>query len=126
MMSRAAYEHRKVILRPFAAETFIRVEALSTLANHWPELLPQALETAHYLNKDKDRVDILKMPSNQITPELLPQALKAAQSVQEMNHRAEALSALSQHFITHPNRLSLWTNMLHFLSYHSRPSLLRE
>ena len=107
-------------------DEYPRAEALMALADKLPEVLPKALEAAQAIEQEAYRAQALTVLADKLTPELLPKALEAAQAIEHESARAEALTALALHLVNAPNCFNLWKDLLHFLSYRTRPNLLSD
>jgi uncharacterized protein (UPF0261 family) len=104
----------------------LRAEALTALADKLPEVLPKALEAALAIEQEAYRAQALTVLADKLTPELLPKALEAAQAIEHKSDRAQALTALALQLVNAPNCFNLWKDLLHFLSYRTRPNLLSD
>ncbi|MBD2065975.1 hypothetical protein H6F93_00205, partial [Leptolyngbya sp. FACHB-671] len=103
-----------------------RAQALMALAEKLPEALPKALEAALAIESESSRAQALTALAEKLTPDLLPKALEAAQAIEYEYYRVRALTALALHLVNAPNCFNLWKDLLHFLSYRTRPDLLSD
>ncbi len=103
-----------------------RAYALMALADKLtPDLLAKALEAAQAIKNEESRANALMALADKL-PEVLPKALEAAQAIEDESYRVQALTALALHLVNAPNRFNLWKDLLHFLSYRTRPDLLSD
>ena len=101
-----------------------RAKALTALADKVPEALFKALDAALAIYGDADRAPILRDLAAKLSLDLLPKALESAQTIEKWYDRRMVLWELSLHFVNTPDHLTLWTNLLHFCSYRTRPNLM--
>jgi hypothetical protein len=102
-----------------------RAWALRALTDKLPEALPKALEAALAIKNESDRAWALTALADKL-PEVLPKALEAALAIKDVSLRAWAFKALALHLVNAPNCFNLWKDLLHFLSYQTRPDLLSD
>ena len=74
-----------------------RAEALSSLADKFPQVLPEALELTRSIKDEYDRAEALISLANQL-PQVLPEALELTRSLQDESKRAIALIYLATQF----------------------------
>ncbi|MEM7714522.1 MAG: CHAT domain-containing protein, partial [Cyanobacteria bacterium P01_A01_bin.68] len=73
-----------------------RADALTSLADKLPELLPEALAAVREIQNEYNRADALSSLADKLPPELLPEALAAAREIQSAELRALPLSSLAE------------------------------
>jgi len=74
-----------------------RARALTRLAPHLPEVLPETLEIARAIEDEDDRVRALTALAPHLPVSLLPEALAVARAIGNEYHRARALTGLAPH-----------------------------
>ncbi|MDZ8261100.1 NB-ARC domain-containing protein [Nostoc sp. ChiQUE01b] len=74
---------------------YFRADALSTLAEKLPDILPEALAAARGIQDEYSRANALSALADKLPPKLLSEALAAARGIQDEYSRANALSALA-------------------------------
>ncbi|MFN7565965.1 MAG: NB-ARC domain-containing protein [Microcystis sp.] len=72
-----------------------RARALTRLAPHLPEVLPETLEIARAIEDEDDRVRALTALAPHLPVSLLPEALKIARGIEDQFFRALALTGLA-------------------------------
>jgi hypothetical protein len=72
-----------------------RARALTRLAPHLPEVLPETLEIARAIEDEDDRVRALTALAPHLPVSLLPEALAVARAIGNEYHRARALTGLA-------------------------------
>ena len=104
-----------------------RADVLNALVDKLPpDLLPQALTITQAIDNEFARAHALTALANQLPPELLLKALSAAQSIKDVSIRTDVLTVLSVPLLKVPDRFAVWKDLLHFLSYRTRPDLLSD
>ncbi|EGJ34304.1 MULTISPECIES: NB-ARC domain-containing protein [Moorena] len=74
-----------------------RVNALVTLARHFPDVLPEALDCARGIKSEYYRVNALVALAPHLPDVLLPKALDCARGISDEYERAKALITLAPH-----------------------------
>ncbi|NEP06065.1 MAG: hypothetical protein F6K34_15290, partial [Okeania sp. SIO4D6] len=136
LLSEALAEARQI------QDEYARFPVLEALADKLtPDLLPEALAaaqdnhkkdrpgfltTGNELTWNEDRAEFLAALAEKLTPEILPEALAVAGQIKEEKYRVQVLSAWANQLSQMPKTqlYSLWQNILHTLSFGSRPELL--
>jgi hypothetical protein len=103
-----------------------RARALTALADKLPEVLPNAIDAILAIHDERDRADAVKVLIEKNIPEFLPQFLQVARDIDSLrSDRADVLKALADHFVI-ANQFYVWEDLLHHLSYRTRPDLLSD
>ena len=108
-------------------ESYDRVDALRDLAPNFPEVLPQALQSAQEI-KDRRKCFEALFALAKIFPEVLPKALKAAQAIQRQSWHVQALDALAPYLaqLSTPELANLWQQALRVSCLGTRQDLLQD
>jgi hypothetical protein len=108
-------------------ESYDRVDALRDLAPIFPEVLPQALQSAQEIKDRRKRFEAL-FALAKIFPEVLPKALKAAQAIQRQSWHVQALDALAPYLaqLSTPELANLWQQALRVSCLGTRQDLLQD
>ena len=109
--------------REIKDESF-RFHALRSLAEHLPELWPEALSVTREIKDESSRSSTLSALAKDLPPELLQEALESIRSLNENYFRSNAL----QGFLPHLEKLSIpfskWKEILDDLAYQNRSWLI--
>jgi hypothetical protein len=108
-------------------ESYDRVDALRDLAQKFPEVLPQALESAQEIKDRRKRFEAF-LALAKIFPEVLPKALKAAQAIQNRSSHVQALNALAPYLaqLSILELANLWQQALRVSCISTRQDLLQD
>jgi hypothetical protein len=104
----------------------LRRQALVNLASKLPDTIPKALESVLFIKNGEFLGQALTWLADKLTPNLLPEVLKTVQSIEYEQDRAKALTALVPCLVNTADCFDLWKDLLHTLSYRTRPHILTD
>lgn len=104
----------------------LRRQALVNLANKLPDAIPKALESVLFIKNGEFLGRALTGLADKLTPNLLPEVLKTVQYIEYEQDRAKALKALVPRLVDTADCFDLWKDLLHALSYRTRPHMLTD